>query len=164
MQRIKRFGWLAAIILAIGILGGCMTVPPGGGDPVYDATKTEQVKAAIQPLVVSGVRRAISSHTNAIPYVQSIATTFAVARDSSAWDPYVVALALDAQFGALPMDKEWAQIVLDLKNAVFALYQIFYAERFQAELDPEKWGWHVTDIIANSLEQALKEAQATGAP
>jgi hypothetical protein len=156
MQKIKAI--LGIILLAILTCTGCKTVPAGGGDPVYDETKTEQVKAAIQPLVVSGVRRAIIAETNSIPYFKTVADVFALARDRRAFDPTLVARALDAGLGTIPAEKEWAQIVLDVKNALVAIYQIAYADRLSLKMSEEEWMFHVADLIANSLQQALQEA------
>jgi hypothetical protein len=157
MQRIKAI--LGIILLAIFICTGCTTIPSGGGDPVYDATKTEQVKAAIKPLVVAGVRRAIIAETNAIPYLQTVAEVFANARDRGEINPAVVARALDARLSTLAGNEEWVQIVLDLKNATLALYEIFYAERHSLQMPEDKWMFHVADVIANSFTQAIGEAQ-----
>jgi len=156
----KRWQFAVAIIALIitFTFTGCMTTPQGGGDPVYDATKTAQFKAAIQPLTVGVIRRVIVRNPESTNYFQAIADVFSDARDSGAWNPFVVTEALDARFGTLPMQEDWAQAVMDAKNALIGIYTIFYSDRWNVKMDPEKWVWHLTDAIATMINRGIIEA------
>lgn len=150
------------LALASGLLLGCKSVNPTTGKKEFDPVKTEQVKAALEPVVTSAVRRMIQNspehREEIIRYLQGIGNIFCHMAETRTVDPvYLVnqADALTATYQAkLP---DWA---LDVKNAVVALYKIQYANRHSAELSAEQWPVHVADLCCQSIRQALKDVGA----
>jgi hypothetical protein len=54
------------------------------------------------------------------------------------------------------------QIAIDVKNAVIAIYKIYYGDRFKAELPPDGWVRNVADVLCVSIDQGLKDAGKIG--
>jgi hypothetical protein len=154
----KKILTLVAVSLAsISLLVGCKTVPPGGGPPVYDPVKTEQVKAAIEPLVISLLQRGVLKNPEARPYLEAMTSVLEQSRDNKRVDPMYLDAALSGALNGLPSDKEWAQYVRDVKNGLTALYVIFWHEKTQLNLSEEAWGYHLTDLFARVLRKTLDQ-------
>ena len=123
------------------VLPACKSTDPTTGEKKFDPVKTEQVKAAIEPLVAGGVRRVIANspqHADDIAsYFRNLGTVFCKMRDSGQFSPdYLVA---EADKATAPLQAKVDQYAIDLKNGVLSLYRIFYADRLRAELPPDKW-------------------------
>ena len=80
---------------------------------------------------------------------------------TSQFDPaYLIGAADQA---TLPFQANVPAEAIDAKNGVIALYKIIYANRFNAELSPEKWPKNAADVICASIDQGLKDAGKPGA-
>jgi hypothetical protein len=162
-MKIHHIRTFAAALACAALIAACTSLSPSG-DHVYDPVKTEQVKAAIEPLLSIGLRHVIvNSPQHAVAtasYFRAIGQVFAQMRDSQTFDP----LFLVAQVDALTVGQQakLPPVALDAKNAIQALYKVFYGDRFHAELSPEKWPVHVADLLARAIDQALKDAGHPG--
>ncbi len=150
---------ILTLILAAGLpLCGCKTAG------VYDSVKTDQVKAALTPITASVVRRVILTspqHADEIALSsRAVGSVFCSAAASGSLGPEQVLAAVDAATAGLQagVDPE----IIDAKNALLAIYRIFYGDRFRAELPADKWPRHVADLICASIDQGLKDAGKPG--
>jgi hypothetical protein len=141
---------VAALCLSFA---GCRTLG------TYDPVKTEQVKAAVKPLVTSLARRGVLKNPDARTYVETIAGILEEMRDNKNFDPVYLNVALDKAFAGLPKDEEWSGYVIDAKNTLLALYQIFWQKKAQVALSEDEWGYHLTDFFAAALRQALVDSE-----
>lgn len=148
---------LLAAVLAAPFLTGCKTTQPDG-TKVYDPVKTEQVKAAVKPLVTGLIRRGLQSETNAVPYVRQLQVVFEHMRDTKQFAPSYLDSLLNEGLKNLPSDKEWVNYLLDGKNTLVALYAILWDSKTKVDLSEEEWGYHLTDFFAQTIKQALEEA------
>lgn len=149
-------------LLTVGLLAtlllGCKTTG------VYDPVKTEQVKAAVTPVIASVVRRVIVNspqHSDEIAlYLRAVGSVFCSASASGSLGPEQVLAALDAATAGLQTGVE--PEIIDAKNVLLALYRINYADRFKAELPADQWPKNVADVICAAIDQGLKDAGKPG--
>lgn len=135
---------LAAVLLAVA---GCAT--NNGGTP-RDPVKVEQVKAAVTPLVSSGIRRVLTENPNLEPYFVQVQGVFETIRDTGQFDPSF----LVAQLNLIPLEDE---IAIDVKNLLVALYTIYYADRARIEVGSFA---DVADVFARGIAQAIVDFHA----
>jgi hypothetical protein len=143
---------------------GCKTVNTASGQKEYDPVKTEQVKAAFEPLLSSPVRRILlNSPKHAAEtgtYFRGVAGVFCAMATSKQFTPEFLIAALDSL--AAPKIGDRYQEVLDVKNALVAAYTIFYASRHRAELPETGYLLHISDFICSAINRALKDAGQEG--
>lgn len=156
---------LTAVVLAASLaLVACKSTNPATGKKEYDPVKTEQVKAAVEPILASGVRRVLANnpeHGDEIAgYMRSVGYVFLSASESGELGPEQIIEAADRATAGLQNGVDPA--IIDGKNALIALYRILYGDRFKAELPPDKWPKHVADVIAQAVDQGLKDAGKPG--
>jgi len=155
--------------IGIGMTGIACTITkidPVTGQPVkvYDPVKTQQVKDAVLPITASTVRRVLENNpTKAVEiasYFRAIGTPFCSIAATGLVDLNLLTNVLDAatasRIGKLD------PVAIELKNTLLALFKVFYADRFKAELPPEAWTRNIADVICSALDQGLKDAGLTG--
>lgn len=141
-------------------------IDPLTGQPVseFDPVKTEQVKAALEPIGSSLVRRVIvNSPQNSdeiATYLRGVGSIFCQMSANNDFDP--VYLASAAEVLTAKYQAKLAQEIIDLKNALIAIYKINYESRFRAELSPEEWPKNVADLICAVVDRGLKDAGKPG--
>lgn len=152
------------VMLAVGLLAlllgsGCTTTTydPVTGWPVktFDPVKTEKVKAALELPITGGIRRVINNSPNHSAeigaYFAAVGRVFCSMQEQKAFDP----LYLVGEINAIATPDINDETILDIKDSLISLYRIFYADRFRAELSPEKWPYHVADLMCQSIDTAL---------
>lgn len=141
---------------AVG-LTACKTTDSAGNQK-FDPVKTEQVKAAVEVPIASLVRRSITDNPSKATelgiYFRALEGVFCRMRDTGKFEPAYLISEVDKLTAPLIKD----DLAIDTKNLAVSLYRIFYADRLNAELSAEKWPYHVTDVICNSIKQGLKDA------
>lgn len=148
---------VVALALTAPVFSGCKTTQADGSS-VYDPTKTENLKLALEPLVTSLVRRGLLAKPESRVYVEGMTSALEAMRDSKSFDPSVLDGGLNLALNDLPKDKEWAQYVIDVKNTLYAVYTIFWKQKSSVELSEEEWGYHLTDFFATTLRRALADS------
>lgn len=132
---------------------------------VFDQVKTDQVKAVLQGAITDGLYRVLKNspqHSDAIAnYVREGGKVFCKMQAEGKFDPLYLNDGLDKVAIPLLPDKE-RDIVVVVKTTAVSLYQIFYAQRFQAELSPEKFTYNLADLFCNSIDQGLKAGGKPG--
>lgn len=160
MKKIFSAVMAVAVILAVGV--GCKSLNPNTGQVEFDPVKTEQVKAAIEPVVSSAVRRVVIDNPETAQYFQQAVDVFVQMRDTQQFSPEYLVLALDKaaekEDWFSKLDPEVAGYVLDAKNLMIALYRINFADAGRADLSPEKFAWNLLDVLASGVGQGLKDA------
>lgn len=148
----------AVAVLSIGI--GCKTINPTTGEKEYDPAKTEAVVAAVSLPASSAIRRALNRSpqhaTEIATYIRAAGMVFQEMTVTKKFDPADLLKALD-QMVVIKNDT-----IIDLKNVAVALYSIFWAQRFQAELAPDAWMLHVANTFATAIDRGLKDAGMLG--
>jgi hypothetical protein len=132
---------------------------------VYDPVKTEQVKVALELPIKDGIRRVLDRspmHSVQIAtYIREVGLIFCTMRDTQKFDPQI--LVDGAAKIAFPlMDKESRDIAALVQGTAVSLYKIFWIERFQAELPPDKFMFNVADLFCTSIDGGLKAAGKPG--
>ena len=157
---------LIIVILTVALLASACKSTNSAGVKAYDPVKTEQVKAAIEPVLSSVVRRVVNNspqHGDEIAgYMRAAGGVFKSAAETGSLGPEQLIAAMDAATAGLQdsVDPE----IIDGKNALLSLYRILYGDRFKAELPPDQWPRHVADVIAGGIDQGLKDAGKLGIP
>lgn len=136
------------------------------GQPVYDPVRSAQVVAALRVPVQETVSRIILNspqHSNEIAtYFRAVGTVFCKIHDTGVFDPTAVLSEIDRVTG--PLQKNVDPIAITLKNAAFALYAIFYAQKHSAELPADRWPAHVAELLCKSIDGGLQDAGKAGVP
>lgn len=171
MKIFKILSFLAAIVLAAYVLGavtGCVTKPGPGPSTntvsTVDPVKLQQAKSAITPVVSGVIRRAILNspqHAADIGnYARAVGSVFCNMLANKNFTPTYL---IDAA-NAATLRYQWAASpdLIDAKNAVLALYQIFYADKLTVELPDNQWLVAVCGLFCDSVDQALKDAGQPG--
>lgn len=164
MNKLRLIVTAAACIFIAGCYSGCKTANPTTGVKEFDPVKTEKVKAAIEPIVSSAVRRVVASnpkHSDEIAlYLRAVGGAVCSISDTGEASPETLIAAIDAATVNLQagVDPE----IIDGKNAIIAVYKILYADRFKAELPPDEWPKNVCDVICQAIDQGLKDAGKPG--
>lgn len=156
MNRTRKLQTLLGVcsILFAGFAStGCLT-----SDNPRDPVKVEQVKAAIVPLASGAVRRVLVKNPELAPYVKDLGVAFAQLRDNAQFSPSVLDgllnIALARQTFA---DEEDRQLAIDVKNALFAIYVIYYADRLNADVSEQEFLLDVADVLARTIGQAISD-------
>lgn len=153
-----RFVVSVAVVIAVcaTCIVGCVTAGK------YDPVKTEQVKAAIHPVAAGAVRRVIQKHpakaAEIADYFRSVGNIFCAMEANT---NFTVAY-LTAEVDRLVTPAISDSYVIDVKNALVALYRINYADRYRAELSPERWPVHVASVFCHAIDTGLKDAGQPG--
>lgn len=154
---------MSAVLFA-GCLTGCTTTDPTTGEKKFDPVKTQAAKDTIQPIAASSVRRVITNspqHSDAIAdYFRSIGTAFCKMEATGNFSPQQLVDAADAATAKLQAGVD--PFVIDLKNAIVALYKLNFGARFNAELPPDKWPAFVASVFCQGISQGLKDAGKPG--
>lgn len=132
------------------LLCGCSTAG------VYDPIKTAKVHDAVEPVVASIVRRVVQNspeHADQLGvYFRAVGTVFCTMKTNGNFSPtYLV-----DQLNTLVVPNN--QDIADAKNLIVALYKINYADRFQADLSPEKFPAFLADLLCSSIQLGLTDA------
>ena len=151
---------VALVLGGAAVVTGCKSVNPQTGVKEYDPVKTDQVVAALEPIGASAIRRVLKNspeHSDEIAgYMRSVGMVFYRMESTGEFDPAYVIAELD-QIGS-PYIPEDLDYVVDIKNALLALYKINYGDRFRAELPPDQWPRQVARLICSSINDGLKDA------
>lgn len=164
MKTTIRFKAILAVItlLAVCAVTGCKSTNPTTGQREYDPVKTEQVKAAIEPIAAGAIRRVIQNspeHADEIAnYLRSVGSIFCSMETNGSFSAEY--LVREADRLTAPMLRD--NYVVDIKNAILALYRINYADRFRAELPSDKWPRHVAALFCASIDRGLRDAGKPG--
>jgi len=146
---------LSALLIA---MTGCISLNPVTGQREFDPVKTEQVKATLEPIISGGIRRAIQhspNHADQIAgYLHSAANVFCSMDTNGNFSVEYLVTELDKIVAPALGDS----YIIDLKNAAIALYRVNYAERFRAELPPDRWPRQVASLFCAAINQGLKDA------
>jgi hypothetical protein len=155
---------LLAAVLSFSLIfvSGCKTTHGS-----VDLVKLQQVKDAVTPIAASGVRRVILNspeHSEELAsYFRAIGGIFCAMSDTGEFSPVTLITAVDNATMAYQLQLQGdEQIAIDVKNAVIAIYKIYYGDRFKAELPPESWVKNLSDVLCESINQGLKDAGKTG--
>lgn len=155
---------LLALVVGAMLLSpaGCTTVD-SSGQAKYDPIKTADVKAAIRPLIVLGADeafRAVKDKDALAEALRGLGHVFLDMKRTGTFSPDFLVSELDARTERLQakLDHRWIAI----KEGVIALYSVAYNHRADAELSPERWPWHVADILSAAIDAALKNAGKPG--
>lgn len=153
---------LIAIMIGGIVLTACKSTNPQTGQREFDPVKTEQAKAAIQPLIAGAVRRVLAQNPDKAEqiadYLRAGGSVFCNMDLTGQFDPLVLAEKLDA----LVAPKVKDDYLLDIKNAAIALYRVNYAERNRAELPPEQWARQIAGLFCAAIDQGLKDSGRLG--
>jgi len=124
------------------------------------------VKAEAEALVTIGIRRIIHNnpqHTNEVAgYFRAVGGVFKQMSTTSSFTPDMLVGAINVATAGLQAGLP--QDVLDVKDAVIGLFKLFYADRWNAELSPEKWPANVADVFWRAIHQALIDSSLPGVP
>jgi len=158
--------FVGAVFIATSLLftTSCTTVDPGTGERVYDPIKTDQVKAALAPFVTTGIRAVIANnprHRDELgTYFRGVGTVFCRMHETGQFS----ADYIYEEIGKLvaPKIAEADPLLLAAKDAAVSLFLIFYADRFRAELPPDAWPAHVSELVCQSIDTALKDSGLPG--
>jgi hypothetical protein len=144
----------AAILMAV-IAIGCTTTNPQTGQNEFDPVKTEQVKAALEPVITQGVRRVLAhnkSHAAEIAqYVGAAGHVFCEMDRTGNFEPSYLITELDKLVAPNIGD----DYLLSIKDAAIALYRINYAQRFTAELPENEWPRQVANLFCQAITRGL---------
>lgn len=146
---------LLAILLAFAIPSfiGCASFN-GDADPV----KVEQTKAVIVPLVSGAVRRILLKNPDKADFVKRVGDVFRYVRDTQTFDPATVAALLQTALNdSVDPGDEDAQLLIDAKNVLLAIYHIHYADRFKADVSEQEFLLAIADVFATAVDQALAD-------
>jgi hypothetical protein len=164
MKTTIRFKSILALLTICGlcVFAGCKTTNPTTGQKEYDPVKTEQVKAAIEPIAAGAIRRVVLNspqHADEIAnYLRSVGRIFCSMETNGNFSAEYLISEADKLTAPLIKDN----YVADIKNAILALYRINYADRFKAELPPDKWPRHVASLFCASIDRGLRDAGKPG--
>lgn len=145
---------IAVLLVGCCLIVGCTTTDPNTGEPVYDPVKTEQSKAIIEQ-TIAGAIASIEMSDDVQRYLNYSANTLCELKDREAIAPSVLAKNLSDALDAEGVIGDTYAIAA--KNVIVALYQINYAERGNADLDPEKFMWHILDSMCTAIRQGLRD-------
>lgn len=152
----------ASIAFGLLLLTGCTILNPITGKKEYDPIRTEQVKAALEPVAAGAIRRIIFNspqHSDQIAeYFRSIGKIFCQMDASGEFSPETLIAEVDKLTAPLIGDV----YIIDIKNALLALYRINYADRFRAELPPDKWPRQIASLFCGAIDRGLKDAGKPG--
>lgn len=166
MNKIKSLIGLALCALA---LTGCKTtrIDPTTGQTTkeFDPVKTAQIKAALEPIGSSAVRRVIKNspeHSAEIAgYFRAVGSAFCQMSEKGDFDPAYLVGAVDTATAKL--QEHVPGEAIEIKNALIACYKIGYEGRFRAELPADQWPKNVADLICACIDQGLKDTGRPGA-
>jgi len=162
----KLFRIIPSIVLGATLLlsNGCRSTDPNTGHPVFDPVRTEKVTAAAQTLVTVSLRAVLANQSPGTRvklgnYYRAVGSVFCQMEAEGKFSPDFLIGSLNNATAGLQSGLD--QDVLAIKDGIIALYQGFYADRFNAELDPEKWPIFVARTMCASVNTALVD---TGLP
>jgi hypothetical protein len=151
--------YLAVIgALTFVTLTGCKTAG------VYDPDKTEKVENILTPFVTEGLQLVFHNNqpikADLGNYFREFGGIFQRMIETQTFSPtYLVDAAntATAKFqGKLP------PAALTAKNGVIALYKVLYTGEADAKLHPDKAPVHVAKVIADGINQALRDQGLEG--
>lgn len=158
----------AAMVAAVTMLNfgtGCTTVNPTTGQAEFDQAKTEKVKAALSPLITGPIRRVLAKnpqHAAEIStYIRSVGEVFCLMDSEKKFSPEFLVDQL-SKLTAPAVAGLNDELILSARDGVIALYKINYADRFNAELPPDKWPAQVANLMCNAINQALIDSKQPG--
>lgn len=156
---------IALFAMGLSVLIGCTTVTdPATGEThqVVDPVKAEKVRAAITPLISGAIRRLLVDNPEKAreiaAYIESGKNVFCAMADNKQFSPSYLRDELDKILA--PRIKD--DYLLDVKNAVIALYEIQYADRFRTELSTDQWLYQVSRLFCNAITAGLNDANQAG--
>jgi hypothetical protein len=151
-----------AAALAFGATG-CKSTDPATGTRVYDPIKTAQVKDALRPVITDPLSRVLrNSPEHAVVignYYRGVGGVFCAMQATKQFDPQFLINAVNSI--AVP---QLDPTVVTIKNALIALYSIFYRARHTAELPEDQFLFHLSELFCSSVNQALIDAGQPGIP
>jgi hypothetical protein len=158
-RMLSLFMAVAALALTAGFGTGCTTV---NGKKVIDVAKAQDVRAAVNPIFASGLRRALEAepaHAQEIAtYVASVGSLFCQMKATKSFS--VDFLVAEADKLTTPHVKD--NLLLDIKNGVVAVYRIAWNDRLHAELPEEQWLYQVSAVFCDGITTGLNDARSAG--
>lgn len=152
MNKIKATLLSLTAALCVGSLG-CST-PDQPRDPV----RIEQVKSVIIPLASGAARRALLKNPELAPYVAKLGESFTKLGETGTFDLETLSGLLDGALAAQDFgDPEDRQTAIDVKNALFAVYAIYYPDRLNADVSERQFLLDVVDVLGRAIAQAVND-------
>ncbi len=156
---------IAAGVFTIPMTTGCKSVTNGTNVVVViDQQKLADVKAALDPVLASVLRRVIlNSPDHAVEiagYARSVGRAFVQIQTSRTFSPAdVIKVVNDLTTGlqaGLPGE------VIDAKNAAIALYKILWNDKLMVSIPNGGWMDAVSSVFEEVINQALVDSGQPG--
>ena len=155
----KILKFLIAFVLVLPLLTACKTTNPETGQREYDPIKTQQVQAAVKPVVTGVVTAVINRHPEARKPFQKAADNICTLRDNRMFSVDSLRMAFNSAFE--DFNQKTDPLVVNGIQLVIALFEINLANKLQADLPPDEFAWSLLDILCDGINQGLA---ATGSP
>jgi hypothetical protein len=143
------------LLAALTLLTGCQTAGQ------YDPVKTEQVRAAIEPIAAGAVRRIVLKDPAKAEatgnYFRQVGAVFCEMKASGNFSPETLIASLQG------IQRPDNQDIADAIAVMVALYRIQWGNRFKAELPPDKWPYQIASFFCDAIDQGLRDAGQAGA-
>ncbi len=156
---------MLAVALSVGLITGCTTTGPNG-TKVPDVARTEKVKAVAESVSTLVLRRALQRFPTEADeiarYARAVGAVFCEMQATKKFNPESLEAGIAAITLPLITDETVAAYVADARDVLKLTYRVFYADRFDAELPPEKWPAVVADVFCNSIDRGLKDSGRPG--
>ena len=168
--------WIVSF-LAIAIVTGCTTTKrevvtrPDGTlatniVKVPDKVKTEQVKDVSEAVVKVAMRRALQQFPNEAEnialYARAAGGVFCDMKATGKFSPETLEAGIYALVLPEITNKEALTYLQDARDLMLLTYRSFWRQRFEAELNPDKWPAVVAEIFCDSIDQGLKDSGRIG--
>lgn len=134
------------LLFAAICLTGCTT------SGVYDPVKTAKVQASVKPVVAALVRAEVAAQPQNVTYIRSVGNVFCQMQTNGNFTPAY----LTAEINKLTTPLVHDQIVLLVRDTLISLYEINYADRFKAELAPDKWPAFLAELMCGGINAGLQ--------
>lgn len=161
---------VAVAMLAAALFAGCTTtrIDPvtGATNRVPDVARTEQVKAVAEQVSRSALRRAVkrfpAQADQITAYARGVGAVFCDMQATKQFSPETLLAGIETLAMPKIEDPDVQGYVQDARDVLVLAYRLAYADRFNAELDPNKWPAVVAEIFCTSIDQGLKDAGRPG--
>lgn len=157
---------LSVLLVPCVLSLSCKSVDPSTGQRTFDPAKTEQAKAAIQPVITGAVRRLLINNPQHAPeyasYIRQAGRVFCQMDAAGRFEPSFLIEQLDLILTGSALADPRYDYLLTIKDAAIALYRINYAQRLTAELPPDAWARQTASLFCSAIDQGLKSANQPG--
>lgn len=153
---------IPSILAMIGLsvsLTGCSITNPDTGEREFSRERTEQLKSIIQSEVSFDVAQLVSKNPDYADAVSRMRDVLCEMRDLSMFAPDILISGLNQALTEYNIVDD--PTVFRIKNAIYALYNVFYFDEGHVELSDEKFMWNFLDLMCKSIDLALQDAMIT---